>query len=115
MHSQGVSWGFHVQKDEVFPFKYAEGVAFSSQSFFIKSLIVSLPSPEFLLICTGVRVRRLILHLLHVKFYAVHRLAQRGARKAAEKRGFSRLKLMGKRSMNVKDKAELTKICACET
>lgn len=38
MHSQGVFWGFHVQKHQAFPFKYAEGVAFSSQSFFIKSL-----------------------------------------------------------------------------
>lgn len=113
MRSQGVSWGFHVQKDEAFPFKYAEGVAFSSRSFFIKSLTVSLP--EFLLICTGGRERRIIFYLLHAKFYTVHRLAQRGARKAAEKKGFSRLKLMGKGSVNMEDKGELTKTCAWET
>lgn len=41
MRSQGVSGGFHVQKDEAFLFKYAKGVAFSSQSFFIKSFMLS--------------------------------------------------------------------------
>lgn len=38
-----------------------------------------------------------------------------GQEKLQKKRGFSRLKLMRKGSVNVEDKGELTKICAWET
>lgn len=73
-----------MQKDEAFPLKCAERVAFPSWSI-IDSLVVSLPSVEFLLTYTGGRERRITFNLLHTKFYPVHRLAQSGARKAVEK------------------------------
>lgn len=76
--------------------------------------MISLPSPDFFLICTGERVRRILFPLLHAKLCAVDRLAQRGAKMTAVKRGFSRLKLMRKGSVDVEDKGELTKTCEWE-
>lgn len=62
MDTQGFSWGSHMQADEA-PGR-AERMALPSWPFFINSLMISLPSAEFLLTYTGGREGRITFSLL---------------------------------------------------
>lgn len=62
MDTQGFSWGSYMQVDEA-P-ECAERMALPLWSFFINSLMISLPSSEFLLTYTGGRESRITFSLL---------------------------------------------------